>query len=84
MHTCDILKVLILEVEIMGKNSQRYSQMQHYMTFDILANTGLFILYLIFASFGIVWLKAITAILSILLSIFIVEIANADLTALAL
>ena len=52
----------------MAQNNSRYTQMQQYMTFAILANAGLFLLYLIFAGFGIIWLKAITAILTILLS----------------
>lgn len=53
----------------MGQNNKRYTQMQQYMTFSILANTGLFLLYLIFAGFGIIWLKAITAIISIIVSL---------------
>ena len=43
--------------------------MQQYMTYAILANVGLFVLYLIFAGFGVIWMKAIMAILSILLSL---------------
>lgn len=53
----------------MGKNNNRYTQMRQYMTLALLANTGLFVLYLIFAGFGVIWMKAITAILSILLSL---------------
>lgn len=53
----------------MGKNNTRYTQMQQYMTYAILANVGLFVLYLIFAGFGVIWMKAIMAILSILLSL---------------
>ena len=53
----------------MGKKNTRYTQMQQYMTYAILANVGLFVLYLIFAGFGVIWMKAIMAILSILLSL---------------
>ena len=49
-------------------NNARYKQMEFYMTCALIANAGIFILYLIFAGFGIVWLKVITAILCILLS----------------
>lgn len=52
----------------MGKKSNRYTQMRQYMTLTLLANAGLFILYLVFAGFGVIWMKAITAVLSILLS----------------
>ena len=52
----------------MGNKNTRYTQMQQYMTIALLANAGLFLLYLIFAGFGVIWMKAITAILSILLS----------------
>ncbi len=52
----------------MGNKNNRYTQMQQVMTIAILANAGLFLLYLIFAGFGVIWMKAITAILTILLS----------------
>ena len=52
----------------MGNKNNRYTQMQQMMTIAILANAGLFLLYLIFAGFGVIWMKAITAILTILLS----------------
>lgn len=53
----------------MAKASSRYAQMQNYMTLALLAGAGLFVLYLIFAGFGVIWLKAITAILTILISL---------------
>ena len=46
----------------------RYKQMEQYMTFALIADAGIFILYLIFAGFGIIWLKVITAILCLLIS----------------
>jgi len=51
-----------------GKN-ERYQQMQWYMTYTLIADTGLFLLYLVFAGFGVIWLKAITAVLTGLISI---------------
>lgn len=48
------------------KNS--YQQMQWYMTYALIAAAGIFLLYLVFASFGIIWLKVVTAILAILIS----------------
>lgn len=53
----------------MGKNNSRYTQMQQYMTYALLANLGLFVLYLIFAGFGVIWMKAILSILSIIVSL---------------
>ena len=53
----------------MGKKSNRYTQMQQYMTYALLANAGLFVLYLVFAGFGVIWMKAILAILSVVLSL---------------
>ncbi len=50
-------------------HAQRYKQMQMYMLCGLIADVGLFLLYLIFAGFGIIWLKVITAILVILLSL---------------
>ena len=52
----------------MGKKNDRYTHMQRYMTRALLVNTAIFIFYLIFAGMGIIWLKTITAILSILIS----------------
>lgn len=46
----------------------RYKQMEQYMTYALIADAGIFILYLIFAGFGILWLKVITAILCVLIS----------------
>ena len=53
----------------MTNGNDRYQQMQWYMTYTLIADAGLFLLYLIFAGFGVTWLKVITAILSILISI---------------
>ena len=49
-------------------NQMKYQQLQWYLTFALIAAAGLFALYLVFAGFGIVWLKIVTAILAILIS----------------
>lgn len=50
------------------KRSLKYQQLQDYMTIALIAAAGMFALYLVFAGFGIVWLKAVTAVLAILIS----------------
>lgn len=52
----------------MAEKKNRYKQMVWYMTYALVAAAGIFLLYLLFAGFGIIWLKAITAILAILIS----------------
>lgn len=49
-------------------NNTRYKQMELYMICALVADAGIFLLYLIFSGFGIIWLKVITAILCFLLS----------------
>ena len=49
-------------------NQMKYQQLQWYLTFALIAAAGLFALYLVFAGFGIIWLKVITSVLAILLS----------------
>lgn len=46
----------------------KYQQSQWYLIYALIAAIGMFALYLVFAGFGITWLKVITAILAILLS----------------
>lgn len=53
----------------MSNQRNRYNQMLWYMTYALIADLGIFLLYLIFAAFGIIWLKVITAILVILISL---------------
>ena len=55
----------------MGKNN-RYKQMEKYMIFALLSDLLFFILYLITAGSGIIWLKVI-------FSIFIIVISGACL-----
>ncbi len=52
----------------MGGNRNRYKQMERYMTYAMIADGILFLLYLLYAGLGITWLKVIAAILAILLS----------------
>lgn len=52
----------------MADHNKRYNQMQWYMTYALVADFALFLLYLIFAWSGIVWLKILVAIIAILLS----------------
>lgn len=47
---------------------KRYTERERYMTYVLCADTVLFILYLIFAGIGIIWMKVLLAILCILLS----------------
>ena len=53
----------------MAKKQSRYKQMERYMTYALLANATLFIFYLISAGNGIIWLKVITAFLTISISL---------------
>lgn len=53
----------------MSDQKNRYIQMQWYMTYALIADLGMFLLYLIFSGFGIIWLKVITAIFVILISL---------------
>ena len=55
----------------MAKKQSRYQQMQTYVTRALLIDSALFILYLIVAGAGIVWLKVILSIFAILLSLLI-------------
>ncbi len=53
----------------MNNDQKRYKKMEQYMCIALAADLLLFILYLIVAGNGIVWLKVILAILAILLSL---------------
>ena len=52
----------------MKKKKTRYQQMEQIMTYVLLGDLVMFILFLIAAGFGIIWLKVITAIIAILTS----------------
>ncbi len=53
----------------MSERISRYQRMEWLMTYALVADAGLFVLYLIFAAFGVTWLKVILAILVILISL---------------
>lgn len=53
----------------MAAQNNRYMKMQWYMLYALVADLGLFLLYMIFAGYGVIWLKVVTAILAALLSI---------------
>ena len=53
----------------MANKKSRYQEMEQYMTYLIIADAVLFVLYLLFAGLGIVWLKIVLAVLAILLSV---------------
>ena len=52
----------------MERNHSRYKELERNLTYAIVTDAVIFVLYLIFAGAGIVWLKVITSILAILLS----------------
>ena len=52
----------------MCENALRYKEMEKYMTYGLLGDVALFVLYLIFAGLGIIWLKVILILLILVLS----------------
>lgn len=50
-------------------NRSRYKDLEQHMTISLIASAADFILYLIFAGTGIIWLKVITAIFAILMPV---------------
>lgn len=53
----------------MARDNKRYQQWDRYMTYGLITDGVLFFLYLLFAGLGILWLKIITVILAIGLSL---------------
>ena len=53
----------------MNKRPSRYKQMEQIMTYVLIGGAILFLLYLISCFAGIIWLKAITAVITVLLSL---------------
>lgn len=53
----------------MARNNNRYKQMERYMTYAILFSAVMFILFLVGSGSGTVWLKVVSAILSIGVSV---------------
>ena len=50
------------------QKKSRYRQMEQTMTYILLSDLALFIVFLIASGFGIIWLKVVTAIITILVS----------------
>lgn len=55
----------------MAGRQNRYKQMERYITYGLIADALLFILYLLFAGLGIIWLKVIITIICLLISGYI-------------
>ena len=55
----------------MAEKKNRYQVMEQYMTYALIADAVLFVLYLLFAGLGIVWLKVTLAVVAIVLSVLI-------------
>ena len=53
----------------MEKKRNRYREMERYLTYAVLADAVLFVLYLMFAGLGFGWIKIITAVLAIITSV---------------
>ncbi len=54
----------------MDANNRRFKQFERFLTIILLIALAFFVVFLIAAGNGIVWLKVITAILSIILCLF--------------
>ena len=52
----------------MAEKKSRYQIMEQYMTYALIADAALFVLYLLFAGLGIIWLKIVLAVVAFLLS----------------
>lgn len=52
----------------MQNSNDRYKVMERYMTYVLIADLILFIIYLFASGFAVIWLKVITAIVTILIS----------------
>ena len=53
----------------MARKNNRYKEMERYMTCALIADLFLFIIYLIAAGNGVIWLKVIVSIFAFLLSL---------------
>ena len=49
----------------MARKQNRYREMERILTIALLADAAVFLLYLLAAGFGVIWLKVITAIIAI-------------------
>lgn len=53
----------------MPRKMNRYLQMRKTMSYILIGDTAVFILYLVAAGLGVIWLKALTSIIAILTSV---------------
>ncbi len=53
----------------MAQNRNRYKELESMLTKALIADGALFVLYLIFAIAGVIWLKVVLAILAMLLAV---------------
>ena len=53
----------------MAQKRNRYKEMEKMMTTGLIADAVIFLLYLIFAAAGVIWLKVILAIFTILIAL---------------
>ena len=53
----------------MAQKPNRYKEMEQLMTMALIADAALFLLYLIFAAVGVIWLKVILAIFTIVIAL---------------
>lgn len=54
----------------MAKRRDRYQKLERYMTYALVADGILFVIFLFFAGFGVLWGKVLTALLAIGISGF--------------
>lgn len=52
----------------MANHVNRYKEMERYMTYALIADAIIYVIYLIAAATGTIWLKVITAIIAFLIS----------------
>ena len=62
----------------MENKPNRYRQMERYMTFALCIDAAVFILYMIFAGIGVVWLKVILALICLVLSSYLLWLLYAS------
>ncbi len=58
----------------MADRRNGYKQLEQYLTLALIADAGLFILYMIVAGSGITWLKIVLAVLCFLISAFVLAL----------
>lgn len=49
----------------MARRRNRYKEMERYMTYTLLFDVFMFILFLIYSGIGVIWVKVVTSIVAI-------------------